>query len=141
MPWWTVTPFAADPTAGEAADDFGADGDVTNLALEDDSLLAAAKAAPTYRGDTASAIEDVRGWLAGGWRVLLVTEGHGPAQRLAEVLRDADVGVRFTGAEPDGPVETVGCLAAPRPLFFLPFSVFRLIAERSAAGWPMPRRS
>ena len=92
LPWWTVTPFSADPTAGETGDD-------TDLALEDDSLLAAAKAAPTYRGDTAAAIQDVRGWLADGWRVLLVTQGHGPAQRLAEVLRDADLGVRYAGEE------------------------------------------
>ena len=40
-------------------------------------------------------ITDVRGWLAEGWRVVLVTEGHGPAQRLAEMLRGEDVGVRM----------------------------------------------
>ena len=40
-----------------------------------------------YRGDTAPALADVRRWLADQWRVVLVTEGHGPAQRLAEMLR------------------------------------------------------
>ena len=55
------------------------------------------------------------GWRP-AWRVLLVTEGHGPAQRLAEVLRDADVGVRLTptsrGFTLDDGVATVttGCL-------------------------------
>jgi transcription-repair coupling factor (superfamily II helicase) len=32
-------------------------------------------------------LTDVRTWLAQDWRVILVTEGHGPAQRLAETLR------------------------------------------------------
>jgi transcription-repair coupling factor (superfamily II helicase) len=110
VPWWTVTPFASDP---------GSEGD---LALEDESLLAAAKIPRTYRGDTSGAIDDVRGWLSAGWRVLLITQGHGPAQRLAEVMRDAGIGVRFTAAEPgetrepftlDDGVATVttGCLA------------------------------
>ena len=30
-------------------------------------------------------------WLAGGGRVVLVNEGHGPAQRMVEVLREHDV--------------------------------------------------
>ena len=42
-------------------------------------------------------ITDVRGWLAEGWRVVLVTEGHGPAQRLAEMLRGEGVGPRMQG--------------------------------------------
>src|SRR5947209_10220751 len=65
MPWWTVTPFTADEE------------------IEDESLSAAAKAAPAYRGDTAAAIADVKGWLAAGWRVTPMTEGHGPATRQA----------------------------------------------------------
>jgi transcription-repair coupling factor (superfamily II helicase) len=101
LPWWTVTPFAAGEDEG----------------LEDDSFLAAAKIPAAYRGDTSAAIDDVRGWLTAGWRVLLVTEGHGPAKRIAEVLRDAGVGVRLDADEPgfelDPGVATVttGCLA------------------------------
>ncbi len=123
VPWWSVTPFSADPTVGAAADE----ADLTDLALEDDSLLAAAKAAPTYRGDTSAAIDDVRHWLAGGWRVCLVTEGHGPAQRLAEVLRDADVGVRFTGLEP-GPL-------AAGPSFSLDDGVATVTTGCLTTGW------
>jgi transcription-repair coupling factor (superfamily II helicase) len=101
VPWWTVTPFAS----GESADEF-----------EDEGFLAAAHAPNAYRGDTSAAIDDVRGWLASGWRVLLVTEGHGPAQRIAEVLRDAGVGVRLHADESgftldDGVASvTTGCL-------------------------------
>ncbi len=103
VPWWTVTPFAVGPDG--VADE-----------LEDEGFLAAAKAPNAYRGDTSAAIDDVRGWLASGWRVLLVTEGHGPAKRIAEVLRDAGVGVRLHADEPgftlDDGVATVttGCL-------------------------------
>ncbi len=54
-----------------------------------------ASLAPSYRGDTTRMLTDVRGWLADGWRVVLVTEGHGPAQRLAEMLRGEDIGARL----------------------------------------------
>jgi transcription-repair coupling factor (superfamily II helicase) len=54
-----------------------------------------ASPAPGYRGDTARAISDVRGWLADGWRVVLVTEGPGPAQRLTEMLRGEGLGARL----------------------------------------------
>jgi transcription-repair coupling factor (superfamily II helicase) len=104
LPWWTVTPFAVGP---------GADPDEI---LEDESFLAAAKIPTSYRGDTSAAIDDVRGWLSSGWRVLLITEGHGPAKRIAEVLRDAGVGVRLHADEPGFTLEdgvatvTTGCL-------------------------------
>jgi transcription-repair coupling factor (superfamily II helicase) len=59
--------------------------------------------ATAYHGDTVKVISDVRRWLSGGWRVVLVTEGHGPAQRLAELLRNADLGART--ADLDAPPE------------------------------------
>ena len=51
-------------------------------------------------------LADVRQWLADGWRVVLVTEGHGPAQRLAEVLRGEGFGARLgdIDAAPEGGV-------------------------------------
>src|SRR5664279_4270810 len=51
-----------------------------------------ARAAESYRGEIERAMADVRGWLRAGWRVLLVTEGHGPAERVAEVLRAEEMG-------------------------------------------------
>jgi transcription-repair coupling factor (superfamily II helicase) len=53
-----------------------------------------ASPATAYHGDTARVIGDVRGWLSDGWRVVLVTEGHGPAQRLAELLRGEGLGAK-----------------------------------------------
>ena len=41
-----------------------------------------------YRGETAAALADVRGWLGDGWRGRrCVTEGHGPAQRAGRGAR------------------------------------------------------
>jgi transcription-repair coupling factor (superfamily II helicase) len=77
VPWWSVTPFAVD-----------ADPD-------DDSSVVAARAADAYRGDTDRALADVRRWLSESWRVVLVTEGHGPAERLVELLGDAGIGARL----------------------------------------------
>jgi transcription-repair coupling factor (superfamily II helicase) len=89
LPWWTVTPFAASqatgPDDGEEAD--GGEGEPT-------PFLVSAEPAPGYRGDTGRALGDIRRWLAEDWRVVLVTEGHGPARRLAELLRGDGLGAR-----------------------------------------------
>ena len=73
VPWWTVSPFTADEE------------------LEDDSAVLAARQPTAYRGDIEAAVQDVKNWLAKGWRVVLTTEGHGPAERLVEVLRGEEV--------------------------------------------------
>ena len=93
--WWTVTPFSS-------TDMSGADGTRTNDPDETDpeagerlSLLMEAAPVPGYRGDTTRALADVRQWLSDGWRVVLVTEGNGPAQRLAETLRGEEIGARL----------------------------------------------
>ncbi len=68
-----------------------------------------ASPATAYRGETSRMLADVRQWLADGWRVVLVTEGHGPAKRLAEVLRGEGFGARVgdLDAEPEGGVPYV----------------------------------
>ena len=76
-PWWAVTPFTADED------------------LADDAVVLAARAAPAYRGETGRALADVRGWLGEGWSVVLSTVGHGPAERLVEVLKQADLPARL----------------------------------------------
>ncbi|MDP9394686.1 MAG: transcription-repair coupling factor [Actinomycetota bacterium] len=79
IPWWSVTPFTTD----------------TDLLDDDHTLTVAARDVDGYRGDTARALADVKGWLGDGWRVVLVTEGHGPAERLVERLRDESVAARL----------------------------------------------
>jgi len=109
--WWTLAPFgvtddgaaevAADQSVGEQP---GPGGEAHSFGITINALPAAA-----YRGETGRMIADVRQWLAEGWRVVLVTEGHGPAKRLAEVLRGEGFGAR-TGdldAEPQDGVPYV----------------------------------
>ncbi|MDP9466933.1 MAG: transcription-repair coupling factor, partial [Actinomycetota bacterium] len=94
VPWWTVSPFTADED------------------LEDDAFVLAAQPPPAYRGEVDKAICDLRDWAQDGWRVVVTTEGHGPAQRLHELLKDAEVPARLddeTGAP--GVVQlAAGCL-------------------------------
>ncbi|MDQ1689672.1 MAG: hypothetical protein QOK42_2647 [Frankiaceae bacterium] len=97
LPWWTASPFVADEE------------------LDEDALVVHAVAAESYRGDTARALADVKGWLAEGWRVLLTTEGHGPAERLVEVLGGEGIGARLEpsldAAAPEGVVQvSTSCL-------------------------------
>jgi transcription-repair coupling factor (superfamily II helicase) len=104
IPWWTITPFAA--TADEGAGDGTAPAaqappghlDPAGAGLagegggERPAFRVDAVPAEAYRGDTARVVADVRRWLSEKWRVVLVTEGHGPAQRLAELLRGEGLG-------------------------------------------------
>ncbi|MFI1094685.1 transcription-repair coupling factor [Streptomyces sp. NPDC020917] len=79
--WWSVSPFAADEE-GALTDD----GDTLRLGM---------RAPELYRGDTARALADTKGWLADGWRTVFVTEGHGPASRLVEVLGGEGIAARL----------------------------------------------
>ncbi|PRY01854.1 transcription-repair coupling factor [Allonocardiopsis opalescens] len=104
LAWWTVTPFSADEGAAGAAAD-------------DDSLVIGATAAEEYRGDTERALADVKDWLHEQWRVVLLTEGHGPAQRLLEMLRAAGLGARLADdvREPPPPaIAVVSCAQIER---------------------------
>ncbi|WP_329350541.1 transcription-repair coupling factor [Streptomyces sp. NBC_01261] len=85
MMWWSVSPFAADE---ELTETFAADaaGDTLKLGMH---------APETYRGDTAKALADTKGWLADGWRTVFVTEAHGPAARTVEVLGTEGVAARL----------------------------------------------
>jgi transcription-repair coupling factor (superfamily II helicase) len=103
LPWWTIEPFGASGDDAELDDDTGR----LSFGIE-------AAPAPSYRGASDSMIADVRGWLSGGWRVVLVTEGHGPAQRLTEMLRGEGLGARMeelqAPPEPSVPYVATGCL-------------------------------
>lgn len=85
MMWWSVSPFAADE---ELTETYAADaaGDTLKLGMQ---------APETYRGDTAKALADTKGWLADGWRTVFVTEAHGPAARTVEVLGGEGIAARL----------------------------------------------
>jgi transcription-repair coupling factor (superfamily II helicase) len=102
LAWWSLSPFSAGPEAGpdeaqgELRDSLG-----ERVSIDIDTEVGAvrsrgieAREVEPYRGETAAAVEDVRGWLRDGWRVVCVTEGHGPAERLAEVFAEGEVPAR-----------------------------------------------
>ena len=70
IPWWTLTPVRRRRTS-------------TRLGRP---ARASMRAAEAYRGDTERALADVRRWTRDGWRVAMVFDGHGPAQRALEQL-------------------------------------------------------
>jgi transcription-repair coupling factor (superfamily II helicase) len=103
-PWWSLSPFGLDPDAPALAareplrDMLGevvASGvDVEAGAVE--SRDVAIRPVEAYRGDLERAVEDIRTWLrSAGARVVVVHEGHGPAERMAEVLKEHDVPARL----------------------------------------------
>ncbi len=103
LAWWTVSPFGI-----ETDDTPGVDLDVVVGAVSSRGLTA--QPAEAYRGDLERAITDVRGWLADGYRVTVVHPGHGPAERMVEVLGEHDVPA---GLDADGQgvvTVTTGCL-------------------------------
>ena len=106
--WWTVSPFGIDSS------DQGQVTDVDALAGAVASRGLAMTPAEAYRGDMDRAIADIRGWLAGGFRVTVVHQGHGPAERMVEVLAEHDIAALLTdtqdNAEQSVVTVTTGCL-------------------------------
>ena len=108
--WWTVSPFGLDAEAGALADaaplrtetgevvalDVDTSGSVETRTLDIASVEA-------YRGDTIAAVSDLGAFVKEGRRVVLVTEGHGPGQRLVEVFKEHDLAARLVDRlEPEG---------------------------------------
>ena len=94
--WWGITPFAADEELAELAAISPGPASPAGHAGEADDGDAATRTVdatepPAYRGETDRAVSDIGAWARQGWRVVLLTEGHGPTERLVEVLRSADV--------------------------------------------------
>jgi transcription-repair coupling factor (superfamily II helicase) len=94
LPWWSLSPFTADED------------------LDDDAVVLAAQPPPAYRGEVERAISDLRDWTKNGYRVVVTTEGHGPAQRLHELLKDAEVPSRLDDSTGESGVVQLaaGCL-------------------------------
>ncbi|HEY0904352.1 MAG TPA: transcription-repair coupling factor [Marmoricola sp.] len=96
--WWGVSPFGITSGSDVVAD-------VDTAAVE--SRAVGATAIEPYRGDIEAAVRDIAGHLGQGRRVVVVQQGHGPAQRTVEVLGEHDVAARLV----DG-VSTSGDVAA-----------------------------
>jgi transcription-repair coupling factor (superfamily II helicase) len=101
QPWWSLSPFgvveAAPVKATDPWDEPWLEGaDVLPDVSPDTgrTLVLGAQPAPLYHGESGRLGDDLKRWSSEGWRTALVFEGHGPANRAAELLRDAGLGVR-----------------------------------------------
>jgi transcription-repair coupling factor (superfamily II helicase) len=110
LAWWSVGPFASD---AELADTELADrGDLADLAdLGDlgerpEVLALNLRPVESYRGETERAVADLGGWLREGWRVVVVTEGHGLATRVVELLGEHELAARVEDHGLSGEPET-----------------------------------
>lgn len=95
LPWWGLTPFSAGEGTGQDPSE------------EDDAVVVGAVPADSYRGDTERALADVKSWLHDNWSVVLVTQGHGPAERLVAMLRDAGLGATLAADLAEPPKEAI----------------------------------
>ncbi|WP_201931753.1 transcription-repair coupling factor [Nocardioides donggukensis] len=109
LAWWSVSPFGIDDADAPAGPVTGSD----TGAVETRTVRA--NPVEAYRGDVEAAIRDIRGWLDTGRRVVVVHQGHGPAERMVEALGEHDLPARLedeVSGEGVGGVVTVttGCL-------------------------------
>ncbi|GAA3424736.1 transcription-repair coupling factor [Streptosporangium nondiastaticum] len=87
QPWWSIAPF------GAGAD--GGPGEPSETVPDGGAVVLPAHEAESYRGDTQRALSDIKGWLDQDKVVVLLSEGYGPAERMAELLRGADMPARL----------------------------------------------
>jgi transcription-repair coupling factor (superfamily II helicase) len=123
-PWWSISPFGLDPEAAQVdrqplRDEAGeiVDSGVDIQAGAVESRTVDIRPVDAYRGDIELAITDIKQWLTSGSRVVLLNEGHGPAERMVEVLKEHDVPARLVesldspAAVPEGVVAvSTACL-------------------------------
>ncbi|MGH3336386.1 MAG: transcription-repair coupling factor, partial [Nocardioides sp.] len=115
-PWWTMSPFGLDGGLDTGLDTLAGARYPTSEAADEgavESRALPARPAESYRGDLEAAIKDIEQWRRDGCRVVVVHPGHGPAQRMAEVLGEHDVPARLVDEEGEGllvtDVVTVTC--------------------------------
>ncbi len=133
LSWWSTSPFGLDPTVrqsgpgptvrqsglGPTVQQSGGDGegrpaplrtetgDVVSLSVDVSQQVetVALDLLPVnlYRGDTTAAVEDIAAHMQAGHKVVIVTPGHGPGERLVEVLKEHDIAARLLEEVPRQP--------------------------------------
>ncbi len=83
--WWGISPFGIETDQTLAEIDPHAP----------ESRTIAARSADAYRGDIEAVVADIRAQLAAGRSVVTIHQGHGPAERMVEVLGEHDVPARL----------------------------------------------
>ena len=94
-PWWTVSPFGIGGLDADSTTEVdGPETDPEVIAGAVRSRAVPATAADAYRGEIDRAIGDIDRWRREGYRVVVLHAGHGPAERMREVLAEHDVAAR-----------------------------------------------
>ena len=104
--------------------------------------------APTYRGDMAAALADIRRWRQNGQRVVIVVPGQGQAQRTVEWLAEHDIPAVDTDELRTDVVTVVqadldhGLVSEALALTLITYDdmVGQQAAERSTRSMPVRRR-
>ena len=128
--WWTLSPFGLDNPEDDTDDE------VPVQDPDADTLRIGAREVEAYHGDVSRALDDVRGLQHAGWRLIMTTEGHGPAKRMVEQLSGADAPARLVGeitGDPEGGV----VLVTPAPLgpgFVAPDLKIAVFSESDMTG-------
>src|SRR5690606_3935868 len=97
LPRWSVTalnPGTRGEGNAEPGDPLDAGGGAVDLGVQP---------AEAYRGDTMRVFGDLKAWIDGGWHVVMVTAGQGPAERLVQLVGEEGLGARL--ADLSGPPE------------------------------------
>ncbi|WP_324650676.1 transcription-repair coupling factor [Georgenia sp. H159] len=125
LAWWDLTSLSAEVPDEEAADDDAAE-----------TSAVGARDVEPYRGDLPRALADLRALTHDGWRLLVTTQGPGPARRMVEQLADADVPARQVEDvvdEPPSAVVLVTTAAVPRG-FVAPDLRLAVVTESDLTG-------
>ncbi|MFD2793394.1 transcription-repair coupling factor [Promicromonospora vindobonensis] len=100
--WWTLSAFTQDTELTDALTD-APGSESTGAVSGSDTFVVSARDVESYRGDLARALDDVRGLQLASWRLVLTTEGHGPAKRMTEQLSAAGTAARLAISLEDEP--------------------------------------
>jgi transcription-repair coupling factor (superfamily II helicase) len=106
LSWWTASPFglgdqgAGAPVRTEMGDIVSIEADVSSSV---EVVALPIRSAETFQVDAEQTVADLRDALHDGRRVVVASEGHGLAERIAEVLSGRDVAVRLVEALVDRP--------------------------------------
>ena len=89
--WWSITSFNPDD----------------ETVLDIDTLTINAREPRGYQGDVGEMMEFIGSRVRDAWRVVVVTEGPGPASRLAELFRENDIPAALVESVDTGPAPGV----------------------------------
>ncbi|MGO2003607.1 transcription-repair coupling factor [Arthrobacter rhombi] len=87
--WWSITSLTQDE----------------DIELDIDSLNVQAREPRGYQGDVAEMMEFIGSRVRDNWRVVVATDGPGPASRLAELFHDAGIPCHRVDSVDDTPTE------------------------------------